>query len=299
MTLDADELAGLCAVFTEAERDCFKQWCALIDGHRRPDWDAVVASQDLAHQAATALRAWCLAGQDATALAEARRQELMVAQAEGELAYETAKQARHSAEYGDKLRTGWNSRRWDIICERDALTVGLGWPHRGERVIVTTFYYAEQTPRTDPHKPQPSVRVDVTAAAGIYSASHDVFEISHEVIVPALGGRKQHCSVFVRWHTGDDDERGPLGPADPAGHITLRVADAPDRPLPVPLQRWPKAADVGIAVPAPPPPPEALFGPAEVGVARQFAPRAAAGATARPRRPVAPPAEETGELTLF
>ena len=45
MAADDGELSGLCAVFTEAERDCFNQWCALIDGHRRPDWDAVVASQ--------------------------------------------------------------------------------------------------------------------------------------------------------------------------------------------------------------------------------------------------------------
>lgn len=292
MTADADELSCLCAAFTVAYEDCFKQWCALIDGHRRPDWDAV-GSQEGLHAATLQLRAWCLASPDATGVAEARRQELMVAQVEGELATEAQLRGRHSAESGQKVQQGWNTERWAIICERDALTCGLGWPHRAEPVLVTTWYYDEK-----------SNRGDLVDAVGIYSMGHDVFEVSHEVIVPTLdSGRGRHCSVYVWWHGPGEPylgpgRPGPLGPADPAGDIGLRLRDAPGRRLPVPLHRWPKPADVGIAVPAPPPPPEALFDLAAVGVARQYASRAL-GETARSRRRPVPLNEDAEEATLF
>ena len=295
MTADLDELAGLCAVFTDAERDCFKQWCALIDGHRRPDWDAVIASQEGLHEAALHLRAWCLASPDATRVAEARRQELMVAQVEGELASEAQLRGRHSAEFGQTVKQGWTSARWAIICERDALTCGLGWPHRAEPVLVTTWYYGEK-----------SERCDLVDAAGIYSMAHDVYEVSHEVIVPTLGlgrGRRQHCSVYVQWHEAGvphlREGREPLGPPPPDGDIGLRLRDHPDRRLPAPLQRWPGPADVGIAVPAPPPQPQALFDVAEAGVARQYTSRPPDGATARSRRRAVPLNEDTEAVTLF
>jgi hypothetical protein len=297
LTLDADELAGLCAVVTDAERDCFKQWCALIDGHRRPDWDAVVASQEGLHAATLQLRAWCLASPAATAFAEARRQELMVAQVEGELATKARLRGRHSAEFGHNVQQGWNSARWAIICERDALTCGLGWPHRAEPVLVTTWYYDVK-----------STRRDLVDAAGIYSMGHDVYEVSHEVIVPAIGeGAKRHyrqiCSVYVQWHGPGvphlREGREQLAPPDPAGDIGLRLRDARDRRLPAPLQRWPEPADVGIAVPAPPPPPQALFDLATVGAARQHTPRTPEGATARSQRRPGPLNEDTEEMTLF
>jgi len=220
----------------------------------------------------------------------------MVAQVEGELATEAQLRGRHSAQFGQTVQQGWNTARWAIICERDALTCGLGWPHRAEPVLVTTWYYDEK-----------SERGDLVDAAGIYSMGHDVYEVSHEVIVPTLHsgrGRRQHCSVYVCWHGPGEPHLapgrpGPLGPADPAGDIGLRLRDAPDRRLPVPLQRWPKPADVGVAVPAPPPPPEALFGPAEVGMARQYVPRALGEAPAQSRRRPAPLNEDPEEATLF
>jgi hypothetical protein len=297
MTADLDELAGLCAVFTDAERGCFKQWCALIDGHGRPDWDAVVASQEELHEAALRLRAWCVASPGATAIAEARRQELMVAQAQGELDTEARLRGRHSAQFGQTVSQGWTSARWAIICERDALTCGLGWPHRAEPVLVTTWYYGEK-----------SERHDLVDAEGIYSSSHDVYEVSHEVIVPAKGGTakrhyRQLCSVYVHWHPAGvphlREDREPLGPPPPDGDIGLRLRDHPGRRLPAPLQRWPRPADVGIAVPAPPAPPLALFALAEAGVTRQSPSRAPDGATSRsPRRAVSLD-EDAEELTLF
>jgi len=296
MTADLDELAGLCAVFTDAERDCFKPWCALIDGHRRPNWDGVVASQEELHAATLQLRAWCLASAAAAAAAEARRQELMVAQAEGELATKTQLRGRHSAQFGQTVQQSWNSARWAIICERDALTCGLGWPHRAEPVLVTTWYYDEK-----------SERRDLVAVEGIYSSSHDVYEVSHEVIVPAKGrGATRHyrqlCSVYVHWHEAGvphlREGREPLGPPPSDGDIGLRLRDNPDRRLPAPLQRWPGPADVGIAVPAPPPP-QALFDLAEAGVARQHTSHAPDGATARSRRRPVPLNEDTEEMTLF
>ena len=297
MTADLDELSGLCAVFTATERDCFKQWRALIDGHRRPDWDAVVASQEGLHEATLQLRAWCLASPAATRAAEVRRQELMVAQAKGELATKAQLRGRHSAQFGQTVQQGWVSARWAIICERDALTCGLGWPHRAEPVLVTTWYYGEKTNR-----------VDLVDAEGIYSSSHDVYEVSHEVIVPAVGrGATRHyrqiCSVYVHWHEAGvphlREGREPLGPPPPDGDIGLRLRDHPDRRLPAPLQRWPGPADVGIAVPAPQPSPQALFDVAEAGVARQYTSRAPEGATARPPRRPTPLDEDTDGMTLF
>jgi hypothetical protein len=297
MVADDGELAGLCAVFTDAEQDCFKQWCALIDGHKRPDWDAVVASQEGLHEAALRLRTWCLASPAAAAFAEARRQALMVAQVQGELATKAQLRGRHSAEFGQTVQQGWNSARWAIICERDALTCGLGWPHRAEPVLVTTWYYDEKTNR-----------VDLVDAEGIYSMGHDVYEVSHEVIVPAVGrGATRHyrqiCSVYVRWHAAGvphlREEREPLGPPPPDGDIGLRLRDAPGRRLPAPLQRWPGPADVGIAVPAPPPPPEPLFGLAEVGTARQYVSRGPGEGQAQPRRQPVPPSQASEEATLF
>jgi hypothetical protein len=249
------------------------------------------------HEAALRLRAWCLASPAATAVAEARRQELMVAQAQGELATKAQLRGRHSAQFGQTVQQGWNSARWAIICERDALTCGLGWPHRAERVLVTTWYYDEKRERHD-----------LVDAEGIYDGSHDVYEVSHEVIVPAKGGTakrhyRQLCAVYVHWHAAgvphlrEDPE--PLGPPPPDGDIGLRLRDHPDRKLPAPLQRWPRPADVGLAEPAPPAPPLALFGLAEAGVARQSPPRAPDTATARSRRRPEPLDEDTEKLTLF
>lgn len=72
----------------------------------------------------------------------------MVAQAEGELATKAQLRGRHSAQFGQTVQQGWNSARWAIICERDALTCGLGWP-RAEPVLVTTWYYDEKSERRD------------------------------------------------------------------------------------------------------------------------------------------------------
>jgi hypothetical protein len=294
MTPD-EELAGLCAAFAAAYEDCFKPWCALIDGHRSPDWDAVVASQSPLHDAAEQLRAACLASPQAAAVAEARRQALMTAQVQGELAAEARLRGRHSAEFAANVQQTWIRARLAIIRERDALTVGLGWPHRAEPVLVTTWYYG-----------QDGKRVDLVAAEGIYDSPHDVFEVSHAVIVPALGrGARRHvkalCEVYVHWHPPGvphlREDLSPLGPPPRAGDIGLRLRAHPVRPLPAPLQRWPGPADVGITVPAAPPDAEALFDPAAERLARSYTTRAGLGGKAdRPRRQPVPTGEEGATL---
>jgi hypothetical protein len=244
-----DTSAALCAEFTRAEAACFGQWCELFDGRAKPAPAAAVASQEALHEAAGRLRDWCLAD---PAVAEAERRDLMVRQAEGQIAAEAAVRAHRTAEDRDRIRTGWVTARWHIICQRDALTCGLGWPHRGELVTVSTS-------RHDPG----GVKVPVTGE-GIYLHSHDIFNASHQVWVPALSVSRHESTVLVRWLAGDD--HGPLGPPDPAGAIGLRLCDAPALRLPVPLMRWPGPADAGIDIPAPdvPAEPPALFSLADL-----------------------------------
>ncbi len=274
---------ALCAAFTKAERGCFDEWCRWFDGKAKAVPDDVVASQAALHEAAVRLRQWCLAD---PAAAEAERQELMTRQAEGEAACRIAARARQPAQARTQARLDWNAARWAIICQRDALTCGLGWPHRGERVTVSTWRVRD------------GERVPYTGA-GIYLHSCDVFNVMHAVWMPVFGARRKG-EVPVRWlNPGEGDNDMLRGPADPAGEIGMRVLDAPGRRLPVPLERWPgysssPAADDPPALsPAP-----ALFTAADVPApqpGRQA--RAARGRRERPGTAAPPP--EQDELRLF
>ena len=109
--------------------------------------------------------------------------------------------------------------------------MGLGWPHRGEPVTVTAWYY-----QADGEK------ASVAGAPGIYLNAYDILDVTPEVWLPALSTRHREATLIVEW---SPRLGGPRRNADPAGRITMRVADARTRPLPVPLPRWPVAADVG------------------------------------------------------
>lgn len=220
--------ADLCAALVQAEEDCFKQWCDLLDGRARVRPDDVVASQMPLHHAAEEIRAWCLADREQ---AEAERLELLRNQVEGEISSEAAIKARRSAGDRQVIRQEWISERLRIFSWRDAITIGLGWPHRGEQVTVSTWYYDAD-----------GTKVTVTGD-GVYLGSYDVFNVSHEVWLPTLSTRHREGTLLVLWEPHEQ-----WGNADPAGDIAMRVAGAGSRRLPVPLPRWPEPDDIADGV---------------------------------------------------
>lgn len=234
-----DTSVRLCEAFNRAEYESFEEWCDLFGKRKEPAPATVIASQAALHETAWQLREWCLAD---PAAAEAERQELMVRQVEGELAAEAAVRARRSAEDRERIRRDWITAQRSIICQRDALTCGLGWPHRGEQVTASTWYYDAD-----------GTKVSV-AGDGIYLGSYDVFNVSHEVWLPTVSARRREGTLLVWWSAGAAEDL-PLGPPDPAGDIGLRLTGMPVHRLPVPLMRWPGPADAGIEVS----PPGALF----------------------------------------
>lgn len=219
-----DTTAALCAALVQADEDCFGQWCKLFDkrGHVRPD--DVVASQTPLHDTAEKIRGWCLADPQQ---AEAERLELLRSQAEGEVSSEAAVKARRSAADRQAIRQDWITERLRILYWRDAITIGLGWPHRGEPVTISTWYGSdgEETP--------------VTGAGGIYLHSNDTHNTGHMVWVPALSASRHEGSLLVQWEPHEH-----WGNADPAGDIGMRVTGAESRRLPVPLPNWPEPGDI-------------------------------------------------------
>ena len=193
----------------------------------------------------------------------------------------TAARTRQPAQARERARLDWNGARWVMICQRDALTCGLGWPHRGERVTVSTW------------RSRDGARVPYTGV-GIYLHSSDVYNIMHAVWMPVFGTSHRKGTVSVSWMAPGDD--GVLrGPADPAGKISMRVQDAPGRLLPVPLERWPGYSS-SRADDAPPDPP-ALFTAADVPAPPSGQPaRSARGRRGRPDAPARSPEED---LKLF
>lgn len=188
------------------------------------------------HAAAEALRAACLAS---PAAAEAARQALLRVQVEGDLRCDAGVKEVRVKQGKDAVRQRWNSERYYVFLACDALSVGLGWPHRGEPVIATgaTCYPAPE-------------EYQVTGP-GIYLDSNDTHNTGHSVWFAEDGllGRR----LLVTW----EPQVTRHGSADPAGDIRMRVAARPGRRLPVPLLRWPKPEDIEggaelAAVAAPP-----------------------------------------------
>jgi hypothetical protein len=221
--------AALCEELIAADGACFGRWCALVDGRGKIGPGEVVASQEPLHQAVGRLRDWCLAD---TKQAEAERQELLRRQVAGEANCEAARRVHRAAADRNVIRRQWVDERYRLFSFRDAITVGLGWPHRGERVTVSTRYYlgglAEEIPVNGP---------------AVYLYSHDIFNVTHKVWVPQVSPHYHRGTLLVAWEP--PRRAGRLGNADPAGDIAMRVLGAENRRLPVPLPRWPKPEDAG------------------------------------------------------
>jgi hypothetical protein len=226
-------LLELCADYTRAERDCFTAWCKLADGRATVPAEALAASQAQVHEAAERLREACLGDPMA---AYVTRRDLLTAQVEGEENAEAAVRARRGAEERGKIRTSWNGARWEMLCQRDALTIGLGWPHRGEWVTVSGWQFGKDC------NPVP------VTGDGIYLHDNDVYKVGHVVWLPALSRRHRDGHLYLWWGTdiGPAGRWQPLSPADPAGDIGMRLRDEPARPLPAPVMRWPRCADAGL-----------------------------------------------------
>ena len=248
-----DATEALCDSFTRAEAACFRAWCDLLDGRADPRPAVLVESQASLHEAAALLREWCLAD---PAAASAERRELLSRQAEGEaavkIALRLAARERRPAADRDGIRRGWVEARYRILCQRLALSCGLGWPHRGEQVIVSTWIQQDDG-STAP-----------VTGQGIYLDSCDIYHARHSVWLPDRGKRRRHGTVTVEWLP--NGAGGQLGPASADGDIGLRVLDAPARRLPVPLVQWPDPVDASASTPADgePDPQPTLFSASDV-----------------------------------
>ncbi len=217
-------ITQLCDELVSADSSCFSLWCQIWDGRGRPSPAAVVASQEPLHWAAGELRRTCLAN---AGVAEAARQELMRIQVEGEIRHGAEVKRARMAAAREVVRRRWAGECRRIFESRDAITVGLGWPHRGELVTVTTSYGRD------------GEELEVTGT-GVYLYSYDIFNVTHMVWVPQVSADRHAGSLLVAW----EPCQGRWGNADPAGGIGLRVKGAETRPLPVPLPRWPKPQDI-------------------------------------------------------
>lgn len=119
----------------------------------------------------------------------------------------------------EEIRQRWARERIRIFKTRDALTVGLGWPHRGEP--VTTWYYGSG-----------GEKASVTGAPGVYLNAYGIFGVTHEVWLPSLSASHREATLIVAWTPSLGD--GSHGNAGPARGISMRVTAAGSRPLPVP-----------------------------------------------------------------
>jgi hypothetical protein len=213
-----------CDRMIRIEAECFKHWCYLFDPRGKQDPHVVVASQEPLHRAAEDLRRLCLADPQT---AEAERQELMRMQAEGEIRCEAGIKRERTAAAREMIRQRWVSERWRIIESRDALAIGLGWPHRGELVTIDTWHGRD------------GEELHVTGTA-MYLNSYDTHNVGHQVWVPEVSANRHEGTLLVQWEPRQDR----WGNADPAGDIGLRVQGAQSRRLPVPLPRWPTPDDI-------------------------------------------------------
>lgn len=224
------ETDKLCEAVWRAHEACFDPWCTHHERRAQPDQAAVIASQAPLHEAVLALRAWCAAD---PAAAEAERLELLRLQVEGQAAFEASRKQRRSAAVSGQRRQEWNNARWRLVSYREALTIGLGWPHRGELVTLTEvdYFYPNVARGTDRY-----------TGPGLYERSGDVFEVGHCAWIPNLRSGRATATATPHWSPPKHDEQ--LRRADPAGDIPMRIAGAEDKPLPVPLPRWPGPDDI-------------------------------------------------------
>lgn len=222
------DTVALCHRLRTAEWTHFDAFCAVYDRRKRALPAAIVALEHRQrrelHDAVQALRAHCA---EAPEIADVERVALMGKQVEGELALAAQLRVIRGGEQRQEIRAEANERRATIFETRDALTCGLGWPHRLEPVVVTAWAYDGA---------QPDGRFTYRGEA-LYVGSYDTHNVSHIVRVEDLAVNRGELSVIWEPHEH-------WGNADPHGDIPMRLAAEPQHRLPHPLPRWPTEADV-------------------------------------------------------
>jgi len=216
-------IAALCEELTRAEHACFQPWAALVGGGTLPEPGVLVASQAAVQRVADELRRACMAD---LAAAEAMRDELMRGQVEGEIRHVAELRRTRDKDAREQVRERWIAERIRMVESREALAVGIGWPHRGERVVIDATRAESGGQRK-------------ISGPGVYMTSNDIYNIGHVVWAFSLGRDRQQSTQLVCWHPQIGGEC-----ADPAGDIGMRREAARERPLPVPLPRWPKRAHI-------------------------------------------------------
>jgi hypothetical protein len=222
------ETIALCHRVRTAESVHFGAYCAVFDRRKKTLPGELLAleraQRDELHDAVQALRAHCAEDPQA---AEEERVALMRLQVEGELALAARLRVVRGGEERREIRAQANERRATIFETRDALSCGLGWPHRLEAVLVTARIYDST---------QPDGKFTYRGQA-LYVSSYDTHNVSHIVRVQDL--EVNRGELHLAWEPHEH-----WGNAGPHGDIAMRVAARPDHPLPHPLPRWPTESDV-------------------------------------------------------
>jgi hypothetical protein len=220
---------ALCHRVRTAEWAHFDAFCAVSGRHKQSLPAEILALEHRQrhelHDAVQALRAHCAEDPET---AEGERVALMGKQVEGDLALAAQLRVVRGGEQRQEIRNEANACRATLFETRDALTCGLGWPHRWEPVVVTAWIY-------DPAQPDGKFTY---RGAALYVSSYDTHNVSHTVRVEDLAINRGELPVTWEPHEH-------WGNADPHGDIPLRLAADPQHRLPHPLPRWPTEADVG------------------------------------------------------
>jgi hypothetical protein len=170
-----------------AEAGSFDLWRELTGRRRMPHVADLVASQESLHSAAQRLRHLCTADVEA---ASRLQQSLLQAQVDGESLMQAASASVGSAGHHGAIRRQWIARRWLIIQQRDAVSIGLGWPHRGEFVTVTADHVHDAAA--------------AAAVTGIHLRSYDINNATHQVGFPDLAAA---CSTASLSRNGRSRQR--------------------------------------------------------------------------------------------
>jgi len=217
-------LEQLCDEWIRAREACFERWCQIADGGR-PRWSDLVASQQPLHDVSEQLRQQCSAD---IAAAAALREKLLRAHVDGEGQAASAVAGVRMKTARDVIRAEWASERVHLMYSREALSVGLGWPHRGELVTVTAGSCVS------------GGRELMVGGTGVYLNSYHVCNVSHQVWLLDLSAKdRRKGTVLVRWLP-----LTPAGRADPGGDIGMRVKGGTWPNLAVPLPNHPQVDDI-------------------------------------------------------
>ena len=168
---------ALCNRVRSAEWTHFDAFCAVSDRRKQALPAELLALEQRQRRelndAVEALRAHCAKDPET---AEVERVALMRKQVESDLALAAQLRVVRGGEQRQEIRNHANTCRATIFETRDALTCGLGWPHRWEPVVVTAWIY-------DPTQPDGKFTYRGPA---LYVSSYDTHNVSHTVRVEDL-----------------------------------------------------------------------------------------------------------------